>query len=249
MHVVAGLCARHATAYEVLTVLVNQLRLEAHYTRAFGRGEAAAERITAMRQMIAVVEYLQIAATDFVAWLHSFDHSAGRSETHEMVLFTTVYRAKGLEYEHVVIPNALEGFMPAQGSSPEVFDRANVDTLPHGSDATEEERRLFYVAITRAKQLLSIGKPAPPAGLARDALPSSVPSRFLFEMKLEATAQILDYAQIDAEALSEALQEHGASQGLLSHLSRYLAHDPQSLTVIRAFRGDVWPMRPLRPRR
>ncbi len=248
-HQLRGLCTRDASAYEVLSFLVQQLRLEAHYTRAFGRGEAAAERITAMRHMIAVVEHLQLTATAYVSWLEGFDHRAGRTELSDMVLFTTVYRAKGLEYEHVIIPALLEGFMPAQGSSPEVFDRADTANLPLGSDAIEEERRLFYVAITRAKQLLSLGKPYPPAGLGRDALPSVTPSRFLFEMKLEATSQIFEYAQIEPEALAEALQEHGASKGLLNHLQIYLHNEKEALRVVRAFRGDIWPMRPLRPRR
>jgi superfamily I DNA/RNA helicase len=233
----------------VLALLVQQLRLEDHYVRAFGRGEAAAERITAMRHMIAVVEHLQLLARDFVSWLSAFDHTAGTSEPHEMVLFTTVYRAKGLEYEHVMIPALLEGFMPAQGSSPEVFDRADSANLPFGSDAIEEERRLFYVAITRAKQLLSLGKPNPPAGLGRDALPATTPSRFLFEMKIDATAQIFEYAQLEADALAEALQEHGTSQGMLTHLARYFQSDTAMMRVIRAYNGALWPMRPLRPKR
>lgn len=248
-HQVRGLCERNVTAYEVLTLLVAQLRLDAHYVRAFGRGEAAAERTTATRQMIAVVELLQLTAQDFVPWLSAFDHTAGRNDEGEMVLFTTVYRAKGLEYAHVIIPSVLEGFLPAQGSSPEVFDRADVMQLPQGSDAIEEERRLFYVAITRAKQLLTLGKPIPPAGLGRDALPATTPSRFLFEMKLDATAHIFEYAQLEADALAEALQEHGASKGLLIHLARYLHDDAAALKIIQAFRGEIWPMRPLRPRR
>lgn len=248
-HQVRAMYARDASAYEVLSFLAQQLRLDEHYLRAFGRGEAAAERITAMRHMIAVVEHLQLLARDFTTWLTAFDHRAGANEPHEMVLFTTVYRAKGLEYDHVVIPSLLEGFMPTQGSSPEVFDRADGANLPHGSDAIEEERRLFYVAITRAKQLLSLGKPNPPAGLGRDALPSTTPSRFLFEMKIDATAQIFEYAQLEADALAEALQEHGASKGMLTHLARYFATDASMMRVIRAYNGTMWPMRPLRPKR
>lgn len=249
LHQLQRLIHADASAYDALTLLVQQLRLDDHYMRAFGRGEAAAERITATRQLIAVVEHLRLAAGEFVTWLSGFDHRAGRSAESDMVLFTTVYRAKGLEYDHVMIPSLLEGFMPTQGNSPEVFDRGDAQNLPLGSDAIEEERRLFYVAITRAKKLLSIGKPNPPAGLGRDALPSATPSRFLFEMKLDATAHIFEYAQLEADALAEALQEHGASKGLLTHLTRYLSGDKAALNVVKAFRGDIWPMRPLRPRR
>ncbi len=235
----------NASAYEVLTWLTQQLRLDEHFVRAYGRGEAAAERSIAVRQLIAVVEYLSVPADQFVAWLRGFDHTAGKEEP-EQVLLTTVYRAKGLEYDHVIIPAALEGYMPAYGHSPEVYDRSDPTAVPAGSDAIEEERRLFYVAITRAKELLTIGVPLPKPGLGRDALPTATPSRFVKEMKLEPTEQILQSAAFDAEALAESLQEHGASQGLLNHLKRYVSDDPQLLKVIKAFNGEVWPMRPLK---
>jgi hypothetical protein len=102
------------------------------------------------------------------------------------------------------------------------------------------------VAITRAKELLTIGVPLPKPGLGRDALPTAMPSRFVKEMKLEPTEQILQSATYDADALAESLQEHGASQGLLNHLRRYVADDPQLLKVIQSYKGEIWPMRPLK---
>jgi hypothetical protein len=42
------------------------------------------------------------------------------------------------------------------------------------------------------------------------------------------------------------LQEHGASKGLLTHLARYVADDPQLLKVVQSFKGEIWPMRPLK---
>jgi hypothetical protein len=65
-------------------------------------------------------------------------------------------------------------------------------------------------------------------------------------MKLEPTEQILQSATDDAETLAESLQEHGASQGLLKHLMRYVADDPQLLKVVQAYKGEMWPMRPLK---
>jgi DNA helicase-2/ATP-dependent DNA helicase PcrA len=238
-----------ASGYELLSTLSQQLRLDEHFVRAYGRGEAAAERSIAVRHLIAVVEHLQISANDFCGWLAGFDATAGEADEAQQVLFTTVYRAKGLEYEHVLIPAALEGYTPAHGSSPEVFDRNDPQSVPAGSDAIEEERRLFYVAITRAKQLLTIGVPLPAAGLGRDALPSATPSRFVYEMKLAASEQILASAQTDAEALQEALAEFGVSPGMLVHLQRYLHDDAAALAVLTRFRGEIWPMRPLRPKR
>lgn len=55
----------------------------------------------------------------------------------------TIHSAKGLEFDHVIIAGAEEGIFP---HSRTLFE----------SDQLEEERRLFYVAMTRAKKKLII---------------------------------------------------------------------------------------------
>lgn len=63
----------------------------------------------------------------------------GTGEPLPMVTISTIHAAKGLEWPVVFIPAAYEG------------------SLPHSrSDDTNEERRLLYVAMTRAKCLLNI---------------------------------------------------------------------------------------------
>lgn len=57
----------------------------------------------------------------------------------------TVHMAKGLEFPHVFIAGAEEGIFPHSRSLLE-------------SAALEEERRLMYVAITRAKEMLYISR-------------------------------------------------------------------------------------------
>lgn len=240
--------AQDMPAYDVLSWLSTTLRLDDHFVRSFGRGEAAAERTAAVRHMIAATAHFGWSTPAYLEWLAGSDHSAGQPELAQ-VLFTTVYRAKGLEYDYVIIPAAVEGFMPAAGSSPEVYDRNDPTAIPVASDAIEEERRLFYVAITRAKSLLSIGIPLPPAGLGRDALPSATPSRFVYEMKVPATEQLFASADSDAGALAEALSEHGASDGLLAHIRHYFPHDAAMQQVCTAFAGTRWPMRPLKPKK
>jgi len=59
------------------------------------------------------------------------------------VTLSTVHGVKGLEFDKVFVLNAVEGYMP-YGASPENL---------------EEERRIFYVAITRAKEELNIYSP------------------------------------------------------------------------------------------
>lgn len=71
------------------------------------------------------------------------DKTQETSENH--VSLMTVHASKGLEFDHVFIVNFNEGIFP---SSRSIDDG--------GLNALEEERRLLYVAMTRAKKSLSI---------------------------------------------------------------------------------------------
>jgi DNA helicase-2/ATP-dependent DNA helicase PcrA len=69
----------------------------------------------------------------------------GSSEDEKLVL-STIHSAKGLEWNTVFIIWALDGFFPSARSAGNL-------------DAMEEERRLMYVASTRAKERLMITYP------------------------------------------------------------------------------------------
>ncbi|MCF8267530.1 MAG: ATP-dependent helicase [Ignavibacteriales bacterium] len=64
----------------------------------------------------------------------------------EFLTLSTIHSAKGLEWHSVFVIHAVEGFFPSSQS----FE--NLDTM-------EEERRLMYVAVTRAKQNLYVSYP------------------------------------------------------------------------------------------
>ncbi|MAT58148.1 MAG: ATP-dependent DNA helicase [Ignavibacteriae bacterium] len=64
----------------------------------------------------------------------------------EFLTLSTIHSAKGLEWHSVFIINALEGFFPSSQSYQKI-------------ESLEEERRLMYVAVTRAKQNLYISYP------------------------------------------------------------------------------------------
>ena len=68
------------------------------------------------------------------------------------VVFTTMHSAKGLEFRNVYVIGINEGTIPHEKS----YD---IDDEVKKADQIEEERRLMYVAITRAKDRLCISCP------------------------------------------------------------------------------------------
>ncbi len=87
----------------------------------------------------------------------------------ERVLLSTIHQAKGLEFDAVFIIMLCEGAFPSQQS---------ID----GHGDIEEERRLFYVAITRARDHLYLSYPLLRSRRAAGGDEFQRPSRFLREI-------------------------------------------------------------------
>ena len=67
----------------------------------------------------------------------------------------TLYQAKGLEFDHVFVPRLLKDEWPAREFGAGLFPRDLLkEAVPAGDIHTEEERRLLYVALTRARERL-----------------------------------------------------------------------------------------------
>jgi len=89
----------------------------------------------------------------------------------EFLTLSTIHSAKGLEWHSVFIIHAIEGYFPSIRSA------ESLETL-------EEERRLMYVAATRAKQNLFVTYPMNMYN--REAgVTLSKPSRFISEMSAD----------------------------------------------------------------
>lgn len=96
---------------------------------------------------------------------------AERGEEQDQVTLTTLHASKGLEWPHVVLAGVNEGLLPFKRDEEEMT-----------VEALQEERRLMYVGITRARTTLAVST-LRRRKKGRDTI-VGIPSRFLAEMKL-----------------------------------------------------------------
>ncbi|MDO5102644.1 MAG: exodeoxyribonuclease V subunit gamma [Lautropia sp.] len=113
----------------------------------------------------------------------------GRDEDMDGVKLSTVHASKGLEYPHVFLIGVEEGLMPHAGREEDGLDDVGgmpVDREKIDAERLEEERRLMYVAITRARRSLTLSW-CRQRKRARQMVECQ-PSRFITEMQLDAEA-------------------------------------------------------------
>ena len=113
--------------------------------------------------------------TDWKAYaknhIYSFKQSV-RDHKEDGVILATMHRSKGLEWDHVFVIDCCAGTVP--------FQRRKNDPLT--DTGMEEERRLFYVACTRAKETLHVMRYATRAG-KRGGQVNVTASPFLRELR------------------------------------------------------------------
>jgi len=115
------------------------------------------------------------------------------------VTLTTIHGAKGLEWDYVYMIDLLEGVLPARD--------ADKQARSGNEDALEEERRLFYVAMTRAKKSLKL-----------ISIKDANPSRFVHEVK-----DILDLASLETYKVGSQVTHTRFGQGIILSRHRHMA--------------------------
>ncbi len=160
-------------------------------------GEPAGDGSPAIGERKSVLEVAQTIS--LVASL------AERGDDADVVTLSTLHAAKGLEWPHVMLAGVNEGLLPfrAEGDEPD-------------AGRLEEERRLMYVGITRARTTLAVSA-LRRRKRARATVPAQ-PSRFIAEMKLGESgarddprarlkrlrAELAARAEIDQDLASES---------------------------------------------
>lgn len=122
------------------------------------------------------IELVKKAAADLPpdAWLPELSHALGDRELHkheigEGVTVATIHAAKGREWDNVFLPAFEEGIIPSGGQKSDL----------------EEERRLAFVAFTRARRFLVVSNVGERVALfGPPAMKEAQPSRFIGEAGL-----------------------------------------------------------------
>jgi DNA helicase-2/ATP-dependent DNA helicase PcrA len=132
-------------------------------------------RLQELEQLIQVASsYAELDM--FVADL-SLEDPKVEEEKRDNVVLSTVHSAKGLEWPAVILINLVEERFPSRHSM----------TRP---DEYEEERRLMYVACTRAKEILDLYVPATMYDRGSGGSIPAVPSPFVRELAPELYVEL-----------------------------------------------------------
>lgn len=165
-------------------------------------GEREQTRQADLARLVRLAEEFDGEVEGFVASLHErFGESAGRG-----VHLLTLHRAKGLEWGAVLLPHVEEGELPVR--------RGDV----------EEERRLFYVGLTRAKRHLLVTW-------------EGRPSRFLDELGVRAAAAPLPRREkptLEQTPAVQALREWRLARARADEVPAYVVFNDRTLAELVA---------------
>ncbi len=148
--------------------------LEAHYDHASLRKEDIRGMISFAAQYKALGAFL---ADVSLAGEFSGETVVTGPEEQEFVILSTVHQAKGLEWPIVFIPWLSDGRFPT-------------DFAINTREEEEEERRVFHVAVTRARDELYLLVPQFQRSRS-DRLVMMKPSRFLTELQPDVTEPLV----------------------------------------------------------
>ncbi len=175
----------------LLTALEQSMKTPSDYLRKFVGSSIykdyleheypnASERLDDLDQLINFADQyqeLQIFLDD-VSLTQEYENK-DKEQIAPRIILSTVHQAKGLEWNHVFIINLSEGAFPHKNCSSE--------------SEIEEERRLFYVAITRARKNLHLTYPMMGGRgfefQARSAFLDDIPSHKLKQVELKESSR------------------------------------------------------------
>ena len=174
--------------HELLSEIIDQT---AYLARFNERDEDDAARVENIKELLAVAS----EQPDLTAFLTSValiqsEEIAERKAGKALVTMMTIHAAKGLEFDEVIIVGLEEGLLPHSRS---LLEREDL----------EEERRLMYVAMTRARAKLHLTLTR--SRLVYGGRQVAAPSRFLAEIPqelLKIASRGLSYRELTPKTIT-----------------------------------------------
>ena len=174
LHVIEQLRKRKAARLEELVAaVIETVGYRAEVERSYPTAELQSQRWSAVEEIVNFAENHRRRRKDATidTFLHELvlesndDPTSEDSRDRTTVTLMTLHAAKGLEYPRVFLVGMEEGLLPHARAVAE--------------DTIDEERRLAYVGITRAREELTMSRTESRARYGRRT--TSMASRFLFE--------------------------------------------------------------------
>ena len=196
-------------AHEILQRIIETTDLFSFFYRISTRRATAVNRV---KTCVAFLHFAKRMDMQIPAFLRKVDElqEAGSTPATEKLLITSIHRAKGLEWPLVIVPGLEEGIFPLLEDKQSPFDNL------------EDERRLFYVAMTRAinrvvfthphdavfSRQKEAGKTVFVAQPDRDPPPAS---RFLYESNLRVSELLGEAIYAEDRTISTRLKPKNPS--------------------------------------
>ena len=171
---------------DILKEIIEKTKLFEEYEK---EGEVDAKtRKDNIEELVSMAVDLQqnegiVSPADFLEYTSLITDTDVSDDSAEQITLMTVHAAKGLEYPYVFIVGLEEGLFP------------KTDPFSIDSSKLEEERRLCYVAVTRAKKKLFLSHAKRRLSFGR--IMQNDPSRFISELP----EHLLDYEKVQAPSI------------------------------------------------
>jgi DNA helicase-2/ATP-dependent DNA helicase PcrA len=202
---------------EVARSIVDQVGFKAEIDASAPSPDAGAKRWASVENVLATLarrdarERADRGSLAAFLQLLTLDIPSDGPDAGELVTLSTLHGSKGLEYRCVFLVGCEEGYLP---HARVIDSRATDAEAPDsGAQSLEEERRLFYVGVTRAREQLVLSRAK--ARVLRGKAAPRTPSRFL----LDVPAELLEPVEILHEAPTSVREAAGHAEAILAMLA------------------------------
>ncbi|MHC4104717.1 MAG: ATP-dependent helicase, partial [Planctomycetota bacterium] len=215
--------------------VLNESGLAESFLAAGPEGQSALENANELINAAASYDKQteQPSLIDYLQQISLFSDTDAYDTSNDRVALMTLHAAKGLEFENVFIIGVEEGILPHERSN------ARED-----QDELEEERRLFFVGITRAKTVLHISYAR--YRTVRGQMLRTIPSQFIFELGREISEQAQeDESFDDDEHISQTMPLFKTTQLVrhesfgLGRVKEFIEMGENSVVVVQFNSGQI----------